>query len=191
MRNVKRIESILKDRMIIFSCTNAMFLFLLLPIGRFWIKWYVHYPMVLYHHHVLMIWRITSLLGCSSDDWSSFISGVLQLMLSYRWFISSSLSHRFHPYWYGYIVNLMMIASNQSANSRILQSWYKVTSSSSPVCIIDILKRFLNRCCAVFTNGIVSSRHCAIAPSLIQVNCYLSKKDKYSWILFHIFQYTS
>ena len=101
---------------------------------------------------------------------------------------SSSSSHRFHPY--RYIVNLVMIASNQSANSQILQSWYKVTSSSSPSCIINILKRLIDRCCTVFTNV---TCHRAIAASLVQDKLLFSKEGQGfdSWIWFHEFHYTS
>ena len=119
---------------------------------------------------------------------SSGIAINVMLSMSRIIIISSSSSHRFHPY--RYIVNLVMIASNQSANSQILQSWYKVTSSSSPSCIINILKRLIDRCCTVFTKV---TCHRAIAASLVQDKLLFSKEGQGfdSWIWFHKFHYTS
>ena len=76
---------------------------------------------------------------------------------------SSSSSHWFHPY--HYIVNLVMITSYHSTNSRILQSWHYTKSHH----------HYLQAALSTSSSGLLTavapfSRYLAIVPSLVQVN---------------------
>ena len=71
-------------------------------------------------------------------------------------------------------------------NSQILKSWYytkshyhhlQATLSTSSSDLLTAVAPF--------------SQYRAIGRSLVQVNCYLAKKGKDSWIWFRIFHYTS